>query len=104
MGKLHFLPIKTPQSGAKTKKAQELDDLEARSHAAQVSHARAGRGALAKGKENLSLISTMSTKLSTSRNQYTNPVRNMASDPLDLFFILPVTLNSNERTLLHSCK
>jgi hypothetical protein len=50
MVKLHFLPIKTTQSGGKTKKAQELEDLEARSYAAHVSHARAGRGSLVKAK------------------------------------------------------
>jgi hypothetical protein len=111
MVKLHFLPVRTAQSGVKTKKAQELEDLEARSYAAQVSHARAGRGSLVKEKmsntrstENQSLTFMANTKLSTSRNQLTSPITNMASDPLDPFFALPVALDSNEQTLLHLCE
>ena len=44
MVQLHFLPVKTASTRRKTKRELELEAVDARSHAARISHFRAGRG------------------------------------------------------------
>lgn len=122
--KLHFLPPKTSATQTRKSKHQlELEDQEAKAHAASISHHRAGRrGVQGHRGQNpthapLAEVSTYSRQLlpvregdlalQTKQKQRDWDSQGLAwikTGPLDPFLRLPNDLNIRDRNTLFFCK
>ena len=119
--KLLFLPSKTPSTHARKSKHQlELEDQEARAHAASIAHHRAGRGGTQghKGQRHaLQQESTVSRRLlpvmeddlalqkkQNQRDWNSQGLAWIKTGPLDPFLVLPTDLDIKDRNMLFHCK
>lgn len=103
--KLLFLPSKTPQNH-KSKRQLQLEDQEARSHAASVAHSR--------GRSNHASIQTKTGSKLVQREsagpEYASAIQHsqglawIKTGPLDPFLRLPGEMKMQERNMLFHCE
>lgn len=116
---LLFLPSKTPANNyRKSKRQLEIEDQEARAHAASISHHRAGRCGKPKGqirtidhgstcdRRPLPLVEEdFALREAQTQSEWTSQgLAWIKTGPLDPFFYLPTDLNMKDRNLLFFCK
>lgn len=104
--KLLFLPSKTPEN-RKSRRQLQLEDQEARSHAAAVAHSRSRNNNATKQTKPASKTVVQRASASpeyVSPNQHSQGLLWIKTGPLDPFLILPGEVKMEERNMLFHCK
>jgi hypothetical protein len=119
--KVHFLAVDTP-GNVRSVRQRNLNRAEALSHAATISHLRAGRGILPTEDEDdkQKVLGTTEANrrparkgqrssyhnkaVQKQRGQHQGVVVQMKTGVLDPFIKLPINLSARDRQLLHVCE